>query len=464
MMAAATPLVLERGIIALLAGAIMVVLDFFIVMVTLPTIQADLRASNADLQWVVTGYGMANAAGLITGGRLGDMYGRHRMYVLGLALFSATSVICAFAPSSTALILARIAQGLAGALVLPQVLAILSNTFSGDQRVKVFGIYAACLGFAGVTGQLLGGMLVELNIAGLGWRSCFLINLPIGIAAIWISLTVPEDRPRGGQTLDLVGAALVAALMALLIVPLTFGREQSWPAWSYQALIGAACIAILLVAHQRRSARIGAQPLLPPELFRLSWFKRGMVAVLAFYGGIASFYFVLALFLQHGLGLSPYKSGLVFAVLGVAFVIGSFAVKPLAQRWGPKALAVGVATLGAGHLTMLGSLMLQSESMRWVGLFASLVVQGFGVGLTLGPLLSRVLSGIPAAMAGVASGVQTTVQQVGNAVGVAMIGLVYYQAPAGTGYTFSLIYLLVLIVVLLALLGPMSSPGGAGSK
>ena len=226
-----------------LAGVFMVVLDFFIVNVAMPTMQGELHAGANAIQWVVAGYGLAFAAWLITGGRLGDQLGRRRMFTIGLALFVVTSAACGIAPSADTLVAARVAQGAASALLMPQVLAILGVAYTGPDRMKALTAYTMTLGIAAVGGQLIGGVLIQLDPAGLDWRACFLVNVPVGLAALAVaSRVVPENRAEGESRLDLVGADLVTLGLVAILLPLIEGRDQGWPAWTWASFAGAGLV------------------------------------------------------------------------------------------------------------------------------------------------------------------------------------------------------------------------------
>ena len=438
------------GLIALLSGSFMVVLDFFIVMVALPSIQADLHASSASLQLVVTGYGIANAIAFIAGGRLGDTFGRQRMFQLGLGLFVLASVAAAVAPLTPLLIAARIAQGLAGALLQPQVLGTLSSLYTGAKRAKVFAWYAVAMGSASVVGQLLGGVLIHFDALGAGWRTCFLINLPIGIAALLlVRRCVPADVGHRSP-IDGVGTALTTAALLLLTLPLTYGREQGWPLWSILCAPAFLVTTLWLCRHQMRLERTGASPLLPAELFRVKSFSAGLIRVMLFYSGVASFYFILALHLQQNLGLDPLHAGAMFAVLALSFVVTSIygaRLRALVGAVGPMASTV---VLIFGHVAMALSVWHRIDST--MVLIVCLSIQGAGIGLTMVPLVSSTLAGAPATHAGVASGVLSTLQQIGNSLGVTVVGLLYFGATARSGFLVSLEYLIGINLVLVTLL------------
>jgi EmrB/QacA subfamily drug resistance transporter len=424
-------------LLVLLSGTFMVVLDFFIVNVALPSVQHDLGASDATLQWIVAGYGLANAAGLVTGGRLGDLFGRRRMFMLGLLLFSLASLACGLAPNGPLLVAARVVQGLAGALLQPQVLAILGLVYTGPARAKAFAGYGLALGLGAGLGQLVGGGLIAADLFGLGWRNCFLINLPIGAAALLLAprLLPPLDTP-GASRLDLVGTALVAATSIAVVLPLVQGRELGWPAWSLGLLAAAVPLGLLFLRQQRALKARGGAPLVAPALLAIPAFRIGLLTTLAFYMGNASLYFVLALQLQQVLHLPPFTSGLAFTAMAAAFVLASMKAPKLAARLGGSTVLPGAWMLAAGHLLQWANLHLAGGHVLW-GLVPLLSVQGIGLGLLMAPLVSTVLAGLPPQHAGVASGVLAMVQQSGNALGVALIGLVFHAG----GFAASLLAL-----------------------
>ncbi len=454
------------ALLVMLSGTFMAVLDFFIVNVALPSIQQDFHAGAGLLQLVVVGYGLANAALLVTGGRLGDLHGRRRLFVIGTGLFTLASAVCGLAPSLGVLIGARIAQGLASALMQPQVLAMLGMLYTGTHRAKAFSAYGLALGLAAASGQVIAGLLIHADVAGLGWRTCFLINLPIGAAMLALSGRVlPPLRPTmtGQRTsrLDLPGAALVALALTAAVLPLVQGREAHWPLWSVACL--AACVPLfaLFWRHQRRVTASGGQPLVSPALLAHRPYMLGLLTTLTFFAGNASFYFVLALYLQQGLGLAPLEAGLVFTVLAGGFFATSMAAPWFARRLGRHAIVTGALVLAAGH-ALLAALVAGPQARSVALMLPVLLIQGCGLGLVMAPLASVVLAGLPTQHAGVASGVMATVQQVGNALGVALIGILFYghsgTAAAAQALGASLLYLFALALGVAALYWRLSHP------
>ncbi|SCX56513.1 MFS transporter [Variovorax sp. EL159] len=462
------------GLWVMLSGTFLVVLDFFIVNVALPSMQRELQAGTATLQLVVAGYGLATAAGLITGGRLGDMFGRRRMFMLGLLLFTLASAACGLAPNAELLVAARVLQGLAGALLQPQVLAMIGLAFTGEDRARAFAAYGLTLGLGATLGQLVGGLLIHADLAGLGWRSCFLINVPIGLLALVLAPRVIPPLASGGNSrLDLVGMLLVAAGSVAVVLPLVEGRQQGWPLWSWLCLAAALPLLAAFAFQQRRLAARGGAPLVAPALLANGRFVMGLLTTLAFYVGNASLYFVLALYLQQGLALDPLTSGIVFTSLAVGFFATSMAGARLARRFGGKPpIALGALVLAAGHALQFVNV------AGWAGhahvvawMVPLLLLQGAGLGMVMAPLVSTVLAGLPAQHAGVASGVLSMVQQASNALGVALIGILFYgrlgNATDAAGYSaafgVALVYLMVsaLLVALLHRRGnqPPAAPG-----
>jgi EmrB/QacA subfamily drug resistance transporter len=421
----------------LLAGAFMVVLDFFIVNVALPSIATELGAGESSLEWVVAGYGLAFAAFLITAGRLGDGLGRRRVYVVGLALFTAASAACGLAPSPTTLVVARVAQGVAGAVVMPQVLAIVGVTYRGEDYVRAVSIYGVVLGLAAVGGQVIGGALVE---SSLGWRGCFLINVPVGLAALALTgRLVPESRAEHGTRLDVVGALVLALGLGAILLPLIEGRQLDWPLWTWVSLALSPVLLGGFLRRQQRLTRDGQDPLLDLSLFRERAFSAGLVTQLCLACAQASFFVYLALYLQLGRGLGPLEAGLVFTIIAVAYVAVSGPAPGLAQRYGRTVVAIGGASLALGLALLALAVSEIGTGGSLLALAPGLALAGTGIGLCFTPLTSTVLANVAAARAGSASGALSTAQQIGFALGVAVTGVIYFgSADDGIGHAFEL--------------------------
>jgi MFS family permease len=360
------------------------------------------------------------------------------MFMTGLALFTLTSAACGLAPSAGLLVGARVLQGAAGALMTPQVLAIIGIVYAGPRRDRAFAAYGLAMGFAGVLGQLLGGAIITASVGGSGWRGIFLINVPVGLTALVLARRViPEFAGHGVHSsigdsgagrLDLAGTALATAGLAAVVAPLIEGQQYGWPAWTWASLAAAPVLLGGFVVHQRRRAASGRSPLVDPGLFASRRFSVGSLAALAFGLVPASFFFVLALFLQDGLGLSPLLSGEVFAAVGAGYFAAMMLATGLARRLGRQVLALGAAVVAAGALLLAAA----DGGTSWAPLLPGLAVTGFGIGLVLVPLSATALAGVDPKHAGAAAGVLATAQQVGGAVGVALVGVVFYRS-LGTG-------------------------------
>jgi EmrB/QacA subfamily drug resistance transporter len=413
-----------------LAGTFMVVLDFFIVNVALPSMQSDLNASNGAIEWVVAGYALTSAVLLITAGRLGDRYGRRRVFCGGLALFTLASAECGIAGSAELLVAARLLQGAAAAILMPNILSIIGTIYTGADRARALTAYGLVMGLAAVSGQLIGGMLVE----AFGWRSCFLINLPIGLAALLLApRVIPETRAENAGRLDVAGTLLVTTGLTAIVLPLVEGRQHGWPAWTWVSLAAAPVILAAFVRHQRGA---GA-PLIDLGLFRERSFSAGLLTQFTFWGGQASFFLVLALYLQAGRGLSAMNSGLVFTILAGSYLAASMASEQLLAHFGPRMLAGGTLTLAAGHGLLLAAVAEVGVGGSIAPLVPGLLVIGAGMGLVIAPLTTTILATVGEQQAGAASGMLATTQNVGNALGVAITGVIFFGALDG-GYAHAL--------------------------
>ena len=452
-----------------LSGAFMVVLDFFIVNVAMPSMQTDLHASSGGLEWVAAGYGLTAAVFLITAGRVGDRIGRRRTFALGMALFTISSIACGAAETSEILIAGRLLQGVGGALLMTNLLSLIGVMFQGPDRAKALSAYGMTLGLAAVSGQLIGGVLVQANIAGLGWRSCFLINVPIGLAALALTpRVIPESRAAETSRIDLVGTVLVTVGLTAVLLPLVEGRQHGWPLWTWVSLGLAPVILGTFVAHQRRLRDRGGAPLLDLSLFRQRTFSAGLIAQFVFWCGQASFFLVLALYLQQGRGLSPLDAGLVFTILAAAYLVASAIAPTLLGRYGRRLLAEGALVLAAGHLLMVVTVADIGTGGSVAVLAPALVLIGAGMGIVIAPLVTLILSSTGPEQAGAASGVLSTIQNVGNALGVAVVGVIYFGAAhsglAGA-FQLSLAALAAILVGVAALtrLLPAPAPASSGS-
>ncbi|MFF1509258.1 MFS transporter [Streptomyces sp. NPDC058326] len=411
-----------------MTAAFMDLVDATIVNIAIPSIEQDLGASSAAIQWITAGYALAFATGLITGGRLGDIYGRKRLFLLGTAAFTLASALCGFAANPEILVASRLLQGAAAAMMVPQVLSIIHVTFPAHERGKVFGMFGAVIGLGAVSGPLLGALLTEWNIAGLEWRPIFLINLPVGIAGLLLGRKfITESKAPKALRLDIVGMLLVAAALLMLIYPLTRGRELDWPLWGHLMMIGSAFVFAALVAYEKYKTKKDGSPLVELSLFRVKSFAAGIAVQLTFGVVLGIFFLVWTLYMQVGLGWSALKAGLTGVPFSVAVsVAAGLSVQKLVPRFGRKVLQAGALTMIAGLLLYFFEAGRYGTGIEPWQMVPPLVVMGLGMGLIVAPLTDAVLSEVPREHAGSASGLINTTGQMGNALGLGLVSVFFF--------------------------------------
>ncbi len=413
----------------ILGAAFLVGLDFFVVNVSIPSIRTSLHASFAQVQLIIASYGLTYAVFLISGGRLGDIYGRKRMFMWGTGAFTLASLLCGLAPTPEFLIAARALQGVAGALLFPQVLSILQVTFPAGERVKAFGFFGTVIGTSSFSGNVLGGLLVSANVLNLGWRPIFLINLPIGLLTVLAAVRmVKESRSPKARQLDLGGVALMTVALSLLLYPLIQGREAGWPPWTFFSLVASVAALFLFVEYEKKVTARGGSPLMELSLFHDRAFVIGLFSGVCFFSGAAAFFLISTIFLQNGLGYSPREAGLSFASFAVAFLGSSLSSVRLQPKIGSRIINLGAALMIAGLVTLLWLASARGASLTGLDLAPALLIYGTGQGFVMPTLISTILINIQGPDAGSAAGVLTTVQQVSFATGVAVIGTVFFSA------------------------------------
>jgi MFS family permease len=436
----------------LLLGQFMCIIDVLVVNVAMPSIGASLHASGASLQLVVGGYTIAYAMLLITGARLGDRYGRRRVYQLGVITFTAASLACALAPDSQLLVAFRFAQGAGAAALVPQVFSLIQLRFTGPARTRALSAYAAVLSAGAVAGLVLGGAVVSANLFGLGWRPVFGINVPIGIAlALAVPRLIPSDerprdqrlrgerlrgeRPAGtrgtaGQTrrLDLAGLLVAGPAVLLVVLPLVLGHEAGWPPFSFGCMAAGVLLGAGFVLVERRVAARGGDPLLNLDVLRAPGLAPALAALAVTqlaYGGLL---FAFTLYLQAGLGDSALRAGLTYVPMAATFGLVGYCWRRLPA--GARRVIVP-AGLTVSALAYLGVAAGVRGGTQGGSLPFTLAAAGLGLGLSVGPLLTQALAYVPPARAADASGLLTTAVQLGQLMGVAVLGSVYLSRAAG---------------------------------
>lgn len=456
-----------------IAGALMAILDATIVNVAIPTISAGLHASYGALELVIACYTLAYAVLVITGGRLGDLHGRRRLFIIGVIGFTLASALCGVAPSVGVLVVARVLQGIAAALLYPQVLAIIQMTFIGRERDIALSIFGAAIGLGAVAGQLLGGVLIQANLFGLAWRPVFLVNVPVGALTLVAALLLLSNQQSPTRArLDVGGVSIATLALLFLVVPLVAGRDAGWPAWMFVALMAAVPTFVLFVLFERRTARRGGVPLVDLTLFTQRAFTVGAAIALALAAANVGTLFVLTLYLQIGLGFAALHAGLTVAPYAAAFFVASLLAPRLIPGLGRWILGLGYTTMALGLLSMLAVVHQSGATLSSWRLAPALIVYGFGQGLGMTPLVGTIISRVPSRAAGAASGVVMATFQVGNALGVAVIGLLFFVAlgrqqgadPRALQYAIALSWTLPAIaaLVLVAFCLVFLLPGAAG--
>lgn len=414
----------------------MELVDGTIVNIAIPSIRADLGASPTAMQWMVAGYAVTFAMLLVSGGRLGDMIGYRTMFVGGMAGFTVTSVMCGLAATPTQLVLARLLQGATAACMGPQVMALVQLLYAPRDRVKALSLFGVLGGLSAVLGPIIGGALIDANIAGLGWRSIFLINVPVGVAGIAAGRSL---LPAGGSPdairIDWLGNALLIVLLVSLIVPLLEGRELGWPWWTFLLIALSVPQAALLHGHlKRRTADVGSA-LLAPEMFCDRNFTNGLLTSVVFTTASGGLLIVLTLLLQVGLGLDPLAAGLAHVpfAAGVGLGVGLLGRRVL-PRLGRSVLVLGAAAMALGILGVWAAVIGEAGL---VAICAALLVTGLGMGTCAGPLSPIALSRVDTRHAGAAGAALGTVQQLGNAIGAAIIGALFFAVARGATEPFA---------------------------
>ena len=407
----------------MLAAVFLAAFDFNVVTVAIPSIQRGLATTFSEIQLIVAGYALSFAVLLITGGRLGDLYGRRRLFVIGMTGFTIASALCGFARVPAELVGARVLQGAFAAVMVPQALSFIQVTFTHKEQSVAYAIYGMTIGAGMISGQVLGGLLVSADVLGLAWRPVFLINLPIGVLAIALTgWLVPESRAPAGLRLDVGGVVLVSAALLLLLYPLIRGEDAGWPIWTRLSLAGAAIVMHLFLQYERWKTERDGSPLLVLSLFRHRSFVVGITIAVAFFSGLASFLLLLTEYLQTGLERTPRAAGLTFVPFAIGFLLASLASARLAPRLGRSILQLGATLMVIGLVALVAVVDRRADAAAYI---LPLFVYGLGQGNLQSPLVNFILADVPPTDAGSASGVVTTVQQLSFALGVAVIGGVF---------------------------------------
>ena len=428
-----------RILFVILAAECMDLLDGTVVNVAAPTIHRSLHASSTALQWIIGGYALALAVGLLTGGRLGDLFGRRRMFLVGVVGFTAASAACGLAPTTGALVAARLVQGLAGAMMIPQGLGVIREVFAPDELPKAFGLFGPVMGSAALIGPIIGGALVSLNLFGDAWRPVFLINVPLGLLATGAAVKfLPRNGRRHVQSLDITGAVLAAVASLAIIYPLIQGRALGWPAWTYAAMGASVLLFAALGFHLRRRQQRGRDPLVEPSIFSHRGYSAGTLVLMLYFGGMIGSVLAITLFLQLGEGFSAIHAGLTLAPFAVGTALSAPVAAAVMQR-----LPGRVLIQAGGAISLLGNaalalILATTDHVSTLGLVAPLLVNGVGMGLFIVPVFDTIIAAVSDAETGSASGVLNAIQQLGGAIGVAVLGTIFFAVLRHQGFAAAL--------------------------
>ncbi|MGF1236489.1 MFS transporter [Streptomyces sp. 2-6] len=419
------------ALFVILAAEVMDLLDAVVTNIAGPSMRADLGGGASTLQWLAAAYTLSMAVGLVTGGRLGDIHGRRRMFLVGAAGFTVGSLLCAIAVSPEILIGARVVQGLFGAVMLPQGLGMIKEMFPPKESQKAFGMFGPVMGLSAVCGPILAGWLVDADYFGTGWRMIFLINLPLGAAAILGALRyLPKGRSGDKPRLDIPGMVLISLAALLIIFPLVQGREYDWPVWTFVMMAASVVVFVAFAKYEARRSNAGQDPLVIPSLFRKRGFSGGMTLGLVFFSTMQGFMLVFNLYTQIGLGYSPLKAGLVMVPWSGGMIVG-FGIAQGVARFGRAVLQAGTLVMALGVFGVWLTLdQVGSDVGPWQ-LLPALLVTGIGMGLLMAPFFDIVLASVEQHETGSASGTMTAIQQLGGAFGVALLGTVFFGLLGG---------------------------------
>jgi EmrB/QacA subfamily drug resistance transporter len=470
------------ALFTILMAMFMNLLDVTIVNVSLPSLQKDMGASSTEIEWVVAGFIVTFALGLLPFGRYGDIVGKKKMFLFGVAAFTLASILCGAAPNIEFLVTARVIQGAAGAIMTPQVLSIAQTIFPPHERAAAFSLFGLTAGLASVIGPVLGGLLLNADLFGLTWRPIFLMNIPVGILALVLGAKfIPTIPGHIGMRNDFGGILIVCAAMFLLIFPLIEGSNYAWASWCFLMMAGSAAMFVLFVFWESRQNRHGQPQLLPVTLMKNRNFIIGAFMSLTFFSAIPPFFLIFALYLQSGFGLNPLWSGITTLPFSIGVLIASAISGRIGAKWQRERIAAGIATIFVGILSLRFIALVLTDNFHYAIFVLPLLIAGIGLGVAMSPLFQTILSGVPVKDAGSGSGALQAIQQAGGAFGVAIVSQIFFgklaaefasgAIPTGaytqaltTAVIYNLICYIIVFLCVFALKNPPQITGSAGAE
>jgi len=411
-----------------LAAEIMDLLDSTIVNVAGPSLKDELGATPSALQWVIGGYTLTLGAGLVLGGRLADRYSRRNVFLLGLVSFTITSLLCAIAPNIESLIVFRLIQGFAGAMVLPHVIGFIRDVFPPEELGKAFAVFGPVFGLGGILGPIIGGFLIDGDIASTGWRAVFLVNIPIGVINIALAWKyLPKHATDHSIKIDLLGSLLIMSSSALMLLPLIQGQEVGWPLWTFLSLAASLFGFGIFALQQRWVISRKNTPLVNPEIFKSKIYNLGLAGIFTFFAGFTGVYLIITLFLQIGEGYSARGAGIANIAIALGTAIGgALSGAVLADKFGTRVLQMGACAQIVGALLIFFALP-DMQSFDFWHIAPGMLVSGFGTGLVVAALFDAILLAIKDELVGSASGVLSAIQSIASSVGVAIFGTIFFN-------------------------------------
>lgn len=414
-----------RILAVVLAAEILDLLDSTIINIAAPSIRADLGGAVSTIQWIAAGYTLAFGVLLVIGGRLGDRWGRRRMFLVGAVGFTAMSAACALATSPELLISFRVLQGALGAVLIPQGLGVIKSVFPDAELGKAFSLFGPVIGLSAVCGPILAGALIDLDAWGTGWRMIFLINLPLGFAAVFgAARWMPKDPAKPGVVIDAFSGGLLALASLLVIYPLIQGPGADWPTWTFLSLAGGLLVGAAFVYRERHAE----SPLIAPTLLQNRSFTAGLSLILVFFAGATGLMLTLSLFVQNYLHYSPLRAGLTMAPIALGIALGSVGVYPLIPRLGRRLILIGLLVNAGGVLALALVVHQNGDRTGSLVLIAPAFVIGLGMAGVFAPVFDVILAGVSEQESGSASGALTAIQQLAGALGVAAIATLFFSA------------------------------------
>jgi EmrB/QacA subfamily drug resistance transporter len=445
-----------------LAAECMDLIDSTVVNVAAPEIARHFHATSTSLQWIVGGYPLAIAVNLILGGRLGDLFGRKRMLIIGAIGFVVASFLCGFSPTTGFLIAARLVQGTFAAMMMPQGFGILREVFAANEQQKAFAVFGPVIGFSAALGPIIGGSLIKWNLWGAGWRLIFFVNVPLGLAAIVAAIRLlPPSKSNRSTRLDLVGTALVSTFAVLVVYPLIQGREDNWSWWTYASMVTGVVVIGIFALYQRHQVRTGRSPLVVPSIFNHRGYSAGMGFAFLFFAGLGGTLLCTTLFLQIGQGFSPIHAAVCTVPLSIGLIIGAgLSGGVLGPKYGRLTLQGGIVVATVGWLLLLTALRGHS-TVGFVDFLPGLLVAGAGLGLVVAPMFDIILASVTDEEAGSASGVLSASQQLATSIGVAVLGTIFFDTALNGNFHLAFSHCLwvqVFTMIGLLLLSPLMPP------